>query len=440
MKLRGLATIAVLSGLGFFLSTGCRRGASTPVSEGPASVERVTAGKPQRKALVLTTTQPARVEAFEQTPLYAKLAGFVDRLHVDIGDHVDADQPLVTLAIPELADEVAQKEALLSQAEAEVEQAAAHIVAVNATAETAAARIDEARAGVTRSNGEYERWQAEYERIRSLAESGSVTKKLVDETLNQWQAATAARDESAAAVKSAKAAADEATANIAQAEADKSAAKARRRVAQADLSRAKTMLGYAEIKSPFSGTITERNVDKGHFVQPAGGGAARPLLVVARTDKLRVFMDIPEMDASLVDVGDEATLSVQALAEKKVGATVARLGWSVDPSNRSMRAEVDVANDDATLRPGMYAQGTIELARRDNALVLPTSAIVRDGAETFCCCIESGKIVRRKVEIGLRSGLEIEILSGIDDDSLVVLARADALTPGQEVEVIEPKP
>ena len=78
----------------------------------------------------MTTTQPARIEAFEETPLFAKVTGYVKKIHKDIGDPVGAGEALVTLDVPELADDVAQKEALLAQAEAELKQAAANVTAV----------------------------------------------------------------------------------------------------------------------------------------------------------------------------------------------------------------------------------------------------------------------------------------------------------------------
>jgi HlyD family secretion protein len=424
-------------------AAGCNRSGGAPAAaeaDAPSAGApiRVTVGKPVRKMLTLDTTQPARIEAFEETPLFAKLAAFVKEVHVDIGDQVVSGQSLVTLDIPELVDDVDQREAMLAQAAAEVEQAASNVEAVEAAAETAQAKIAEAQAGITRATGEYERWKAEYARIKQLAESGSVTEKVADETLSQFRAAEASREEAVAAVQSAEAAAREAQANIGKAEADRVAAEARLKVAKSDLARAKTMLGYAEIKAPFDGVVTQRSIDTGHFVQPAGGGAAKPLLTIARIDMVRVFMDIPEMDAARVDVGDQATLLVQALGGKKLEAPVARTSWSLDPANRSLRAEIDVINEASALRPGMYAVGTIQLDRRENALVLPVTSIVRVGAETYCCCVQSGKIDRRKIELGLRSGPEVEVLNGIDEESVVVLANAGSLEQDQPVDVIKP--
>jgi HlyD family secretion protein len=405
-----------------------------------SQIERVLCGNSQRKNLDRTTSQPARIEAFEATPLFAKLAGYVDAVHVDIGDAVKKDQALVTLRIPELHNEVAQKKALVTQAEAEVKQAQAHIAAAEAASDTSSAHVAETNASVARTTADLKRWAAEHVRIKQLASTGSVTDKLVDETQSQLTSAEASRDESAAAVQSAEAAVRESQAMIAKANADRATAEARLAVAKADLARAETMLGYTVITAPYDGVVTQRSIDTGHFVQPANGSGARPLLQVARTDKVRVYIEVPEMEAGLVDAGDMVTLRVQALPDAKLKAPITRTSWSLDAGNRALRAEVDIANDGSLLRPGMFANASIELDSRANVLTLPVEAVIRSEDENYCCRVESNKIVRQPIKLGLRAGAEIEVLDGISEDSLVVLVRPQLLINDQQVQVIQNKP
>jgi RND family efflux transporter MFP subunit len=438
--------IAALAGGWATILSGCSRptAEATEAAQSPAAaaLDRVTAGTPQRKTLTLYTSQPGRIEAFAQTPLFPKLAGFVQSVLVDIGDRVEAGQVLIELAIPELHDEREQKAALVAQSVAEVTQAEAALEAARAAEVTAGARVRQAEAGIGRAEGEYERWKSEHERLKELAAQGSVTTKLVDETLNQFRAADAARNEAEANVESAKAALHGAQADIAKAQADLVASHARQRVAQADLTKTETMLGYAQIKAPFDGVVTQRGVDTGHYVHPASGSASRPLLVVARTDQVRIFVDVPEMEAPLVDAaetGDAATVRVQSLGGRQFEGNVTRTSWALDASNRSLRTEIDIPNEDGLLRPGMYATVTILLEQRDEALALPITAIIHNGEETYCCAVESGKIEHRPITLGLRRGDEVEVVSGLDDNDTVVLARADSLQHGQRVEVIEPE-
>jgi RND family efflux transporter MFP subunit len=399
---------------------------------------RVVVGRPVRKPLVLVTTQPARIEAYEQTPLFAKVAGYVDEIAVDIGDEVKKGETLITLRVPELQNGVEQREALLSQAKAEIAQAEAALLAARAAADTATAHVKEAKAGVARTAAELQRWEAEHLRIADLAESGSVTPKLAEETKNQLRAAESSRDEATAAVESAEASVREAEAMIAKGEADLRAAEARAAVAEANLAEAQTMLSYTKLQAPFDGVVNARHVDPGHFVQPASGAGAKPLAAVARTDRMRVAIDVPEMEAGLVDVGDPVALKVQALRGGELKGQIARISWSLDANNRSLRAEVDVQNDDSALRPGMYATGVIELDRRDQALTLPATAIMRNGAEISCMVVESGKAVRVPIEAGLRVGPDTEIIGGLTEAHEVVTVRPEALSQGQAVQPLTP--
>jgi HlyD family secretion protein len=444
MKFAQSLAVAAVAWGAIVTTGGCGRpsvaesgGATAPSRPPASSVDRVRAGRPERKTLTLYTSQPGRVEAFEETPLYPKLAGYVKEVRVDIGDSVKKGQKLIQLWIPELQDEQEQKEALVALAEAEVQQAEAAIHAADTKISTARARVSQAEAGVGRTDGEYERWKSEYERIKELAARGSVTPKLADETLNQLRAAEASRMETTAQVESAKAELIEAQANAAKSQADLVTARAKLGVAAANLRQTKTLLGYAEIKAPFDGVVTRRGVDTGHYVHPAGGGATQPLLVVTRTDKVRIFVDVPELEASLVDPGDTVVVRVQSLRDPEFEATVTRTSWSLSASNRSIRTEIDVANEAGILRPGMYATVTICLDQRRDTLVLPITAIVQDGQNVCCCCVVSGQIQLRSIVLGLRSGGEVEVVSGLSGTESVVLAQADSLRQGQQVEVIE---
>jgi HlyD family secretion protein len=444
MKRLLILTVALTAAGLLFTTSGCSRRTPDSTSSPAASstaIDRVTAGKPVRKTLKRITTQPGRIEAFEEAPLYPKLAGFVQEVLVDIGDSVEKDQLLIKLSIPEMLDEVKQMEALVAQTDAEIKQAEAAVTSAEATAGMAEANVAQAEAGIGRAAGEHERWRAEHARMVELADKGSVTQKLVDETLNQSKAADAARQEAAANVKSAEAAWRAAQANIQKSQADLVAAGAQQHVALANLARAKTMLAYAEIKAPFKGTVTQRNVDTGHYVHPVTSGSAEPLLVIAQTDKVRVFVDVPEMEAPLVDAGenpDKAVVRVQSLGEKGIDGAITRTSRALDQANRSLRAEIDLPNTNSALRPGMYAKVDILLDERGDVLTLPITAIVREGGATYCCCVESGKINRREIELGLRSGPDVEIRSGLGADEIVVLARADSLKQGQAVEIIMP--
>lgn len=415
------------------LTSGCRHEAP-PVPQA-ASIPEVTVAKPERRALTLSTTQPGRIEAFEQTPLFAKIAGYVEDVRVDIGDTVQKDDVLVRIAVPELRDELHEKEALVAQAAAEVMQAESQITASRAAAETAQSRIAEVDAGLIRAKADVDRWTSEHDRIKELAAKGSITRKLEEETLNALRAAEAAVQEAVARGRSIRASFHEAQAKIGTAEADKLAAEARHKVAIAAADRAKTMLGYTEIRAPYDGTITRRTVDTGQFVQPTSGPESTPLVEVARTDTVRIFVDVPELEAAQVDPGDPAEVRVQAADVQAMSATVTRTSGALLESNHSLRVEIDVPNSEGRLRSGMYASVTIRLDERPEGIVIPVTAVVRDGAATFCCVVRDGKIERRPVELGLRSGGSVEVRSGLDEHATIVIKQPELFRDGQAVRI-----
>jgi RND family efflux transporter MFP subunit len=396
------------------------------------------AGTPVRKPLAHYTTQPGRIEAFETTPLFSKIPGYVEFVAVDIGDEVSQGDVLVKLSAPELLDDVEQHEALVAQVESEIKQAEAAVLAAKADVRSLQAQRAQVLAGVDAAEAMHVRWTSEHARVTDLAAGGSLSRKLVEEAESQLKAADATWKQSEAAVLSAEAAVEQGAANVAKAEADLEAVKSRLRVAEAHLSRAKTMANYAEIKAPFNGVVTRREVDTGHFVQPASGASAKPLIVVARNDIVRIFVDIPETEASHVQggaEGDTALVLVQALNDREYVARVTRTAWSLEASNRSLRAEIDVPNDDRMLRPGMYATAKILLDQRDSALTVPATAVLRQQNEFYCCRIEDGVIRRQRVTMGIRTGEDIEITEGLQDSDVVVLARTESLADGQAVEV-----
>lgn len=408
--------------------------AQPPASAG--TLEVVIAGKPARKTLALTTTQPARIEALEQTSIHSKLAAYVGEVLVDYGDRVKKDQPLIKLVAPEIDADLAQKRALLEQAGANQLQAESGAKAAEAAVATAEAKSVQVEAGVDRAKTDLTRWRSEYTRLSSLASAGSVNRQLVDETQQKLGAAEAALKETSAAIDAAKAMTQQAQAEAAKAASDIAAAKAHCRVAEANLAQSAAHHSYLTLKAPFDGVVTARRVDPGHFVQPAAGGAP-PLLVVARSDKLRVFVSIPEMEAAFVDIGDPVAIEIQSQRGTELKGTVTRTGFALDPANRSLETLIDLDNPGDRLRPGLYATAKILLQEQKDALTLPAAAVVRQGKEAFCYRLLGGKAVKTPIQLGIKVGDDFEIQSGLTDADKAILNKAASLKDGQPVEELK---
>ena len=450
--MRPILILTLFAATAIFTGCGTTTETSAKTDTEPAhGVMRVSPIKPARKTLVRVTEQPGQIEAFEETAIHAKLAGFVKKVHVDIGDQVtgpsrvSTDQPeqpgqiLAELEMPELDAELKQKQALVAQAAAEVTQSEAGIKVTKSARMSAEAQVAETRASIERADAMYERWKSEFERVKELVAKQAVTQKVADETEQQFKAADAARREIAAKIKSAQAKLSESDANIEKAEADVVAAQSKLKVTEADEQKTRALLGYATLRAPFSGVITERHLDTGHLVQPSGA-SGKPLFVVVRADTVRIFLDVPESDAAFIAMDSPAKIKVPSLSAASFDGKVARTAWTLQTSSRTLRTEIDVPNPNGRLRPGMYATAEIEVARRADALSLPKSAILKQGAESFVLSISAkSKIERLPIKTGIVAGTDVEIVSGLTGDESLIGANLAAYKEGQAVEVIAAK-
>jgi HlyD family secretion protein len=409
-----------------------------PNSASPAggALEVVMAGPPTRKPLALISTQPARIEAIEQAPIHSKVAAYVAEVAVDYGDKVTKDQPLIKLSAPEMDAELAQKNALLAQAKAELVQAQSAQRAAEAAIVTAKSQATQFQARLERTQSDVERWRLQSARIQDLATSGSVTRQLQEETHQNFAAAQAAHKESTAAIESAQAVVVQTEAQSAKAAADVEAAQARVQVAAANLAHAQALLSYLTVKAPFAGVITNRNIDPGHFVQPAGA-SGQPLLVVARVDKMRIFVAIPEVEVAFADLGDDVLIEVQSLRGEALQGKVTKTSFALGKSSRALDAIIDIENAEGRLRPGMYATAKITLAERKDALTLPIAAVVRQGREAFCYKLIGGKAAKTPLTLGIQAQGDFEITAGLSENDTVILNKASSLKDGQPVDVLK---
>jgi RND family efflux transporter MFP subunit len=212
--------------------------------------------------------------------------------------------------------------------------------------------------------------------------------------------------------------------------------KARLAVAEAEERQAAAMVGYLTVRAPFDGVVTARNVDPGRLVQMPTSSLAIPLLTVMQANVVRLFVEVPEADAVLVENGAVATIRVPALPDQTFEGTVTRSSWSLEASNRTLRTELDLPNDHQLFRPGMFANVQLTLAQRSNALVVPRAAVVTIAGKPTCLVVGSdGTIIARPVQIGLRTPTELEIVSGLTADETVISANASAFRPGQKVAI-----
>lgn len=407
--------------------------------------------KPHRGGIERTTSQPGTVMSFESARLYSKVSGYLktqelDGEPVDIGTQVKKGDVLAVIDMPETEKEVQRDLAEIEQAKARIVQAKAHIESAKADYEAANALIGERKADVDHAKATLSYRQKQYDRFRELYKQNGVEERVVDEAEDNRDAARAGLSSANASVVSAQAAATASKAKIDQAEADLVDAKAKLEVAKATLDKDKVFLEYTKIRSPYDGVVTFRGFFPGEFINARDQGATIPLLTVDRTDKMRVVLQVPDLDVPFVNPGDEAVIKIVALPDKEFPGKVARVSNSEDPQTKTMRTEVDLdnvelSNGDKLLRDGMYGNVTITLDKPSESLTVPSDALVgeSESGKGSLYVVRSGKAHKIEVRLGADDGLNTEILSGLNPDDEVAVHPRGAIGNGVPVTVTKTK-
>lgn len=412
---------------------------STPV---PDTAVAVTAVAPKRQTLAWAIEQPGTVHPFEVTPVVAKLSGFVTKVSADLGDEVIAGQVLAEVSIPELVEEKKQKVKAVELAVAEVTQAERAVEEADARVASAEAGATEAKAALGRLDADVERWDGELRRVEGLVSGRVLDGQIGDETRKQAKAARAAKAEGDAKLASANALTREATARKGRAVADVAAAKAKKAVADTEVNRLAELLKYTEIRAPFAGVVTARNVHTGHYL-PAAGHKADALFVVARMDPVRVFVEVPEGSATAAAVGAPATVRVPAQKNREFTGTVTRTAKVLNGESRTLKVEIDLPNKDGELRAGAFVNVKIGASATD-ALTVPAAAVLFADETAYCFIVENGKAVKARVQVGQSQSGVIEVLNrrraGVTTDPWTPFTGTEKVVVGKLGELADGQP
>ncbi len=411
--------VIALVTLSLVLWVGCRRetgsGESGDTKSARATSEQgktagITVIHPQRRDIQMKVVQPGTIQAFEVTPIYSRISGYVQNYRYNIGDRVKKGDVLIDMWIPDIVEQHAQKSATVKRSEVQIRVAESAERAAVAKLETAKARVLSAEAGVKRAQASYTRWESEYKRLETLVAQRVLDVQVRDETYRQFEEASAVRDQANAMVSETISARDQAAADRDRARVDVESARADLQVAQANERETRVVVEYGQIKAPYDGVITQRNVSPGDYLQPGAGSEGRPLFVLEQTDPVRVFVGVPELASFFIHPKDTALIRFQALPGATREGTVVRSGFSLDPSTRTLQTEIDIPNADDHLHPGWYVTVTI-VVERSQVWTLPSEAIGFQGQQNYYVYFQvDGKPVRTPVIIGLSDDTHTEII------------------------------
>lgn len=374
-----LALVLAVAGAG---TAGCGRTPSSAEAAAVASpgtegqpVEISVAGVEERD-IPVTIQATGTFVADEESDVAPETSGLVAATRVDIGDRVATGAVIAQLST--------------ADAELRLEQARASLQQADAAAAQARERYNLARANAAR-----------YE---SLVKTGDVSRTLYE------QAATEAE-----------------TTRQGVATAEAAVAEARTRAALAEKALADTT-----IRAPFSGFITRRPVAVGEYVTPAS-----TIATVLKLDPIRLRLQVPELQAAQLRVGQQVSAMVEALAGRVFEGRIVAINPALDTATRATLVEVSIANPEGVIRAGMFATAEVSLGSTERALFVPRDAVIEDAnTNSFRVFTSDGTAVRlRVVQPGQAAGDLVRILSGVDIGDRVVTRGHEHLFDGAVVTV-----
>jgi RND family efflux transporter MFP subunit len=323
---------------------------------------------------------PCDVRANQATDIFPQSNGYLKKFFVDIQDHADNGELLAIIDEPEV-------DAQLDQSKANLALAQANVLKAQSDLDLAQKTLD-----------------------RYLATQKSSPGAVSQEEVDQNESAV-----------------DDARSALAQ-------AKAAVVADQANVQQLTVMQGFEKVYAPFSGTITVRNYDVGALLSPTVT-PGKQMFSIAQTDPLRVFVNVPQAEATEIKQGQSAFLTVQNYPDRTFKGFIARTSGAIDLTTRTLTVEVHFPNKDGALLPGMYGQVSLQTRSAAPSLVIPSSALIFNAAGLNVAVVKDDKIHMHTVKIGRDLGIEIEITKGLSPQDQVVTNPGPRLAEGVAVQV-----
>jgi len=322
---------------------------------------------------------PGNIQAYTAAPIYARTTGYVKAWYHDIGSHVNKGDLLAVIETPELDQQLAQAKADLTTAQS--------------------------NAAIAKTTSD---------RYNDLISQNAVSQQDTDSAASQLQARTAEVNS-----------------------------------ASANVHRLEQLQSFERIEAPFDGVITARNVDVGQLITSTGstvtagsGGvsSSKEIFDISAVHTLRVYINLPQVYSPDAKNGVTATLTLPQYPGRKFEGKLVRSSDAVDPTTRTLLAEVDVDNRSGQLLPGSYTEVHLHTIMPAPALIVPVSALIleTDGLRVATVDAHSNAHLIR-VSSGRDLGATVEILNGLAADQRVISNPPDSLIEGEKVRIVDPK-
>ena len=398
----------LLTAAGSFLLSSCGRGKDELASAAaPPDIATVAVAKAVNADLSRNLILTAEFKPYQEVDVMAKVSGYVKEIRVDVGDRVKEGALLATLEIPEMDDDLRKSQAGVRHSQSEVTRAE-----------------DE----ISRAKSAHDIAHLSYDRLFQASQKrpGLIAQQEIDDAHSKDLVAEAQLAATNSALATARQQVD---------------------VDQSSTARVKTLIDYQRVTAPFTGVVTKRYADKGSMIQAgtASQTQAMPLVRISQNGLLRLILPVPESAVPTIHIGQQVEVRVKALNRTFPGK-VARFVDKLSLETRTMDTEVDVPNADLILIPGMYAEVTLTLSRRNGVLTVPITAVDVEaeatakgggsdapGAGRVMVVTPNSRVEVRKIELGLETANQVEVRSGLNEGDMVVIGSRSGLQPGEEV-------
>jgi RND family efflux transporter MFP subunit len=388
--------------LAFGVAFGCGRSRSGDASP-PQNTPRVAVVRALRRDLTNTVEIASELQPYQEIDVYAKVSGYVQTLNINWGTHVRQGQLMAVLEIPELQEQI---------------------------------RFDEA--AIRRSENELVRAREEQNRVQS---NYAVTHVTYTRLAGVWKTQPGLISQEDLDVAQGKDL--EANANLSAAKAALGVAEQALAAAKATLEKDRAMYSYSRITAPFDGVVTQLNAYTGALL-PAGTSSSKgdlSLCHLSQNNLLRLVIPVPERDVPNVHLGDKVSLQVSVL-NKTLQGQVVRFSDSIDVTTRTMHTEINVPNPKYVLVPGMYVSVELPLHTVQRAVVIPVQAIQSSSESHGSVLVVniSHALERREVTLGLRTSTDVEVVSGLEEGTMVIFGEQSQYKQGEKVtpQIVQP--
>ncbi|HUB82178.1 MAG TPA: efflux RND transporter periplasmic adaptor subunit [Bryobacteraceae bacterium] len=394
MKLQAAALVALVAAVSLLDSCSNTSTASADTVAEPVHVPSVGVVPVARRPMLRQLTVSSELVPFQETDVWAKESGYVTDLRVDYGSRVKKGDVMAVLEIPELEAQLKQDKAAISNAQEAVNRAQRVVDQMEAQRKPVHENADRL-VGVAKTN------------------PGLVAQQEIDNAQGQDLALASQIEAGRAAVQAAKSNLDEANAH---------------------LERDQALYSYSKITAPFTGVVTQRYANLGALMQAGTASpSATPLVRLSEDDDFRLVIPVAESYVKYIRIGDPVGVGIPSLDRTFTG-TVKRVSYDVTAETRTMHTEVELLNPDHVLMPGLYAEATITLDRKNDALVVPLQAVSQNnGQVTVFVVTPNNTVEERTISAGMQTPNEMEVLKGVAEGDRVVVSDRSGLKDGMQV-------